>query len=51
MAILLTTFFEINATDTALILGYGKDFFGSALPIVAIAVGIGLGAMIIKVFF
>lgn len=48
---MLTTFFDINATNTAAIIGYGADLIGNFMPILVILIGIAIAVFIIHAIF
>lgn len=48
---MLATFFTISEENITTILGYAGDLVGDAMPLLIIFLGIGIGLIILKVFF
>jgi hypothetical protein len=48
---MLTTFFDISATNTSAIIGYGSDLIGNFMPILVILIGIAIAVFIIRAIF
>jgi len=45
---MLTTFFDISASNTASIIGYGSDLIGNFMPVLVIFIAIAIGVFIIR---
>jgi len=48
---MFVTFFDIQASDTASIIGYGSDLIGNFMPVLVILIGIAIAVFIIRAIF